>query len=511
MTRLVLAIGAFTLLGGCALPDLNNRSVSSALPAIEAADTRLGAAIAPQLAKHGDHSGILPLGNPREAFAARMLLAKTAARTLDVQYYIWNRDVTGLLLLDALCEAAGRGVRVRVLLDDNGTAGLDAELAVLSAQPNCEVRLFNPLLPRKAKWLGFVTNFGRANRRMHNKSFTADNSATLVGGRNVGDEYFGATVGVLKQDLDVLAFGPVVQRVSADFDRYWRSKSAYPVERILPSKKKNHTIRDLTIAQDAASEVLREPYRQAVRNTKFVRDLLAGELLLEWAPTQMISDDPAKGVGKAAGEDLLIHQLDEILGQPQHSIVLVSPYFVPTRAGVDAFSTLAKRGVSVRILTNSLEATDVLPVHAGYAKRRKELLKAGIRLFELRRLSPHFERHKNMGPFGSSASSLHAKTIAADHERVFIGSFNFDPRSMHLNTELGFVIESPPLAQEVADNFTEKTPTTAYEVKLNPRGKLYWIEQRGEQEIRYDAEPGSTLGKRIALTILTILPIEWLL
>ena len=507
----LLSIGTLSLWGPYMLPDLNKRSVSTALSKEDARATRLGLAIAKQLVNPPDQSGIHPLGNPREAFAARMLLIRAAERTLDVQYYIWNGDVTGTLLLNALSEAAARGVRVRLLLDDTGTVGLDAELAALSAQPNCEVRLFNPFLPRKAKWLGYLTNFKRANRRMHNKCFTADNSATIIGGRNVGDEYFGATAGILKQDLDVLALGPVVRNVSADFDRYWASQSAFPIDQLLSTKQDKNTNTRATSKQDPANNAQREPYLQAVRNTTFVRDLLAGSLPLEWAKTRMISDDPAKGIGQAATEDLLIFQLDEVLGHPQRSIVLVSPYFVPTRDGVNAFVAMTRRGITVRILTNALEATDVLPVHAGYAKYRKELLRAGIELYEMRRLSPLAEQHKSVGPFGSSASSLHAKTIAVDHERVFIGSFNFDPRSMHLNTELGFVIESPVLAKQTEDEFTNRTPTTAYAVKLNKRGKLNWIEQRGEEEIRHSKEPGATRGKRIALRILTVLPIEWLL
>ncbi len=506
-----LITSALLLLGGCTLPNLDNRSVSSVLPAAEASKTRLGQAIAPRLADQGDNSGIHTLGNPRAAFAARMLLADTAERTLDVQYYIWHGDVTGTLLLNALRKAAQRGVRVRLLLDDNGTAGIDAELAALAVESNIEVRLFNPFLLRKAKWFGYVSNFGRANRRMHNKSFTADNSATVIGGRNVGDEYFGATSGVLKQDLDVMAVGPVVQDVSDDFDRYWASQSSYPLQSIVPLDAAGQATMSTPAEQDSSDAAKRESYVRAMRNTTFVRDLLQGELPLEWAPTTLISDDPAKGIGEAAAEDLLIHQLDEILGKPESSVVLVSPYFVPTKTGTEAFVALANKGIDVAILTNALEATDVLPVHAGYAKRRKTLLEAGVKLYELRQLSDDVKRNKSAGPFGSSSSSLHAKTFAVDSERVFIGSFNFDPRSMHLNTELGFVIESPNLAQETEAEFFQKIIVTAYEVKLNEQGKLYWVEQQGSKKVRHDKEPGVTLGKRAALKILTILPIEWLL
>ncbi len=299
-------------------------------------------------------------------------------------------------------------MRVRLLLDDNGTSGLDAELAALASHPSIEVRLFNPFVIRNPKWLGgYLTDFSRANRRMHNKSFTADNQATIVGGRNVGDEYFGATAGVLFADLDVLAIGPVVPEVSSDFDRYWASASAYPVEQLLPDASdadlRELERRALKLENDQAAT----DYVKAVSESDFVRQLLSGALEFDWARTRMVSDSPpAKGLGRSEREDLLAYKLGEILGEPESRVALISPpYFVPTRAGVDAFAALANKGIEVSILTNSLDATDVAAVHAGYAKRRKALLKAGIHLYEMRRLSPDVERNQSAGPFGSSGSS----------------------------------------------------------------------------------------------------------
>src|SRR5690606_4307866 len=221
------------LLSGCALPPLTDRTQSHVLPAAEARETRLGRTLAPTVDAHPGLSGIYPLADPLAAFAARALLAEAAERTLDIQCYIWHGDTTGLLLFKAVHAAAERGVRVRLLLDDNGIPGLDDELAALDTHPNIEVRLFNPFRVRTPKFIGYVTQFSQANRRMHNKSFTVDNQATIIGGRNVGDEYFGATQEVLFTDLDVLAVGPVVYDVSADFDRYWASGSAYPAASIL--------------------------------------------------------------------------------------------------------------------------------------------------------------------------------------------------------------------------------------------------------------------------------------
>lgn len=505
---LLLLLGA-VMLTGCSLPAQNIRP-SSGLSPEEAQATRLGQALQPLMAEHRGNSGIHALPDPHDAFAARVLLSRAAERTLDVQYYIWHPDMTGTLLLEELHAAAERGVRVRLLLDDNGTNGLDTELAALALHPHIEVRLFNPFIVRQPKWLGFITDFSRVNRRMHNKSFTADNQASIIGGRNIGDEYFGATDGVLFVDLDVLSVGPIVEQVSADFDRYWASGSAYPVEQILPAV----SVRSLSRISQTAALVERDAgaaeYVSAISDSVFIRQLLDRQLALEWAHTRMVTDDPAKGLGAVEPNGLLTYQLERILEHPTEEVVLISPYFVPTAAGVEAFATLAGNGIRVRILTNSLEATDVAAVHSGYAKRRRALLRAGVQLYEMRRLSP-LERNQSAGPFGSSGTSLHAKTFAVDGKRIFIGSFNFDPRSANLNTELGFVIDSPVLAHAVHQTFNTVIPNNAYEVRLDDNEQLYWLEKRGDREIRHDHEPNTGLFKRSGIRLLSILPIEWLL
>ncbi|MFA5490413.1 MAG: phospholipase D-like domain-containing protein, partial [Candidimonas sp.] len=228
-----LALGLLVMAMRPALPSLAGRTDTVALAESEGRATQLGRSLAPLEYAHPELSGIHALADPHDAFAARILLAAAAERTLDVQYYIWRNDITGTLMFEALHKAADRGVRVRLLLDDNNTSGLDPVLAALDSHPNIEVRLFNPFVLRWPRWAGFATDFSRLNRRMHNKSFIADNQATIIGGRNVGDEYFGATQDVLFTDLDVLAVGPVVRDASADFDAYWRSDSSYPVERVL--------------------------------------------------------------------------------------------------------------------------------------------------------------------------------------------------------------------------------------------------------------------------------------
>ncbi|MFD2297004.1 phospholipase D family protein [Massilia sp. GCM10020059] len=498
------------LMAGCVgLPAHHQRTHSTA--DLDTGDTRLGRAIRPLVMAHTGMSGVYPLGDARDAFAARAMLAQAADRTLDVQYYIWRNDMTGSLLFTALRQAADRGVRVRLLLDDNNTSGLDGALAAIDAHPNIEVRLFNPFVIRGMRVFGFLTDFARLNRRMHNKSFTADSQVTVVGGRNVGDEYFGADGDVLFADLDVLAVGPVVTEVAHDFDRYWNSKSSYPADRILPAADDAAAATLSAAALQLASSARAQSYASAVHSTAFHHDLLNGTLAMEWAVTRMVSDDPAKGLGLARRGTLIFDKIRKMMGEPATELNLVSPYFVPTGAGVEAFVALAKKGVKIRVLTNALEATDVAAVHSGYAKHRKPLLEAGISLYELRRLSPVSTARSDTGMSGSSASSLHSKTFSVDRSRVFIGSFNFDPRSAKLNTEMGFVIDSPTLAGRISRAFEQRIPAQAYEVRLSADGQLYWQERRGSATVRHEVEPGTSFGQRAAVWFMSLLPVDWLL
>jgi putative cardiolipin synthase len=268
-----------SLLTGCALPSLENRTESTSLTPAQAASTDLGRAVGPALATHAGLAGIYPLSDAHMAFAARMDLIRSAQRTLDIQYYIWRNDLTGTLLLEEIHEAADRGVRVRLLLDDLGIpSSLDPTLAALEAHPNIEVRLFNPFVVRKPKFIGFLTDFPRANRRMHNKSLTADSTATILGGRNIGDEYFDATDGIVFSDLDVLAVGPAAADVARDFDRYWASASSYPVERILPQAGAGQ----LDVLASKAQAIERDPaataYMEALRGPHVIQKMLDNTL-----------------------------------------------------------------------------------------------------------------------------------------------------------------------------------------------------------------------------------------
>ena len=469
-------------------------------------ETALGRSLLPQAAAHPGLSGILPLWPGIEAYAARMVLARSAEQSIDARYYIWQRDSTGLSLLEELKAAAGRGVRVRLLVDDNGTPDLDAELAALNTLPNFEARVFNPFSLRWPRAVSYLLDFPRINRRMHNKSFTVDGVATIVGGRNIGDIYFARDTEVQYSDFDVLATGAVVDKVAEDFDAYWNSASAYPHELLVTPPP------DLSALDAAAAEARVDPdtaaYAQSVSDSRLVQGILGHTLALEWVPVTLLSDDPRKALADAPAGTLVASALGPLVGQARQSIDVISAYFVPGREGTERLAFAARQGLRVRILTNSLEATDVLPVHAAYGKYRQPLLSAGVQIFELRRTPRTEEERKALGLLGSSGASLHAKVFAVDRRAVFVGSFNFDPRSVWLNCEMGFWIESPALATTITDALDRGAATT-WQVGLDPEGALTWTGTDSATPL--SDEPGTTAFKRAALALLARLPVEWMM
>ncbi len=507
-----LLVAVAVVFSGCAtLPPPKDRVETFALT--DTAGTRLGRAVAPGVAANTGMTGIHALSDPRDAFAARVLLAGAAEKSLDAQYFIWNGDHVGYLLFQALWQAAERGVRVRLLLDDLNTKELDPTIAALDAHPNIEVRLYNPVVIRDNRAFNFVTDFTRVNRRMHNKSFTVDNQATVVGGRNIADEYFGAGAGLTFADLDVLAVGPAVSEVSKEFDVYWNSASAYRASGFVgpPAPDATATLEAKFAATRADPESI--AYLEAVRATPLLRDLLDRKLALEWAAAEVVYDDPAKTLDTTERTDVLLFpELVRKMGRPEKMLDIVSPYFVPGDGGTELLAALAKRGVTVRILTNSLAASDEKSVHSGYGKRRRDLLQAGVQLYEIKPTATK-DADQSHNRFGSGASSgLHAKTLAVDSRRIFVGSFNFDQRSARLNTEMGLVLGNPVLAQGLTRFFDVEVPMLAYEVRLTADGNsLEWIERTASGEKRYDTEPETAWSTRMGVELLEILPIEWLL
>ncbi|MEB0863588.1 phospholipase D family protein [Citrobacter youngae] len=472
--------------------------------------TRLERAITPLCASHPDQCGILALDDSLDAFAARYRLTEMAERTLDVQYYIWENDMSGLLLFSVLLAAAKRGVRVRLLLDDNNTPGLDDTLRLLDNHPNIEVRLFNPFSFRILRALGYLTDFARLNRRMHNKSYTADGVVTLVGGRNIGDAYFGAGEEPLFSDLDVMTIGPVVKEVADDFERYWQCQSVSTLQRVLELSEPETTQR-IELPESWYNDDITRRYLHKLETSQFMTHLDQGSLSLIWAKTRLLSDDPAKGEGKAPRHSLLPQRLFDVMGSPTERIDIISAYFVPTRAGVAQLLRLVRKGVKIAILTNSLAANDVAIVHAGYARWRKKLLRYGVELYELKPTRDRGTVVHDRGLTGNSGSSLHAKTFSIDGRKVFIGSLNFDPRSTLLNTEMGFVIESEVLASLIHKRFMQSQRDVAWQLRLDRWGRINWVDCPGGSERVVKKEPATGFWKRVLVRLASVLPIEWLL
>lgn len=511
--RSLVLVVCIALSAGCAtLPPPTDRVPSQALT--DTGQTRLGQAVAPWLAEHPGLSGFMPFEDPHDAFAARVLLARAAERSLDVQYFIWHGDAVGTLLWEALWQAAGRGVRVRLLIDDANNAGLDAVLAALDAHPNIELRLYNPFVNRGSRALGYLSDFTRLNRRMHNKSFTADNRVSVVGGRNIADEYFGAAEGLGFADLDVMAIGVVVQEVSREFDLYWNSPSAYPAAPFVGPPPADPA----AVLQPRFEAVLQDPraalYLESARQAPFVQELLERRLEFDWATGEVLYDDPAKTLDAEARSDLLLLPvLMRRMGTPQQRLDIISPYFVPGAGGTDVLADMARRGVQVRVLTNSLASSDERVVHAGYLKRRMDLLRAGVQLYELKPGAAKSSLRVR-GRFGpGKVSGLHAKTYAVDGKRIFVGSFNFDQRSAHLNTEMGLVMDSPAAAKQLADAFDTEVPGIAYALRIAPDGvNLQWVERSASGEtVVYDVDPETSAWQRFQVGFLAGLPIDWLL
>jgi len=473
--------------------------------------TRLERWIDPRCEANGGRSGFRLLPTGLDAFVARAVLIELADRTLDLQYYIFHPDKTGSLIIDRLIGAADRGVRVRLLLDDWGTLEKkDDAVAGLDAHPNIEIRIFNPYVHRSGlhRLAELLTSFTRVNRRMHNKQFIADGTAVVLGGRNIGDEYF--SLGELDfQDVDVLAGGPVARQSLQSFEAYWTSKFAVPISQLgkfTPDETQFATARK---ELGERCEGLRDTdYARALAGSDLAKDLRAHALHLHWAEGRVIADPPGKisePVG-ARSESYLGVQVSPYARGARSDLLIVSPYFVPGRDGVQFFGERRRDGVSVSVLTNSLAATDVWLVHAGYMKYRRPLLQEGVRLYELRPEAAGAKGPRRSGmTIGSSRASLHGKTFVFDRTSVFIGSVNLDPRSLEQNTEVGVLVHSPELAAEVGRLFDHwSSPALAYEVTTTPRGRLQWTGG-------YTNEPKAGFWRPLGAKFFSHLPIDSLI
>lgn len=521
-STLVLAL----CLGACATrPPVTafHRDASFAIP--QSMPTHIGDALAAREVAHPGVSGYRLLRTGSAALQARLALANAAQRTLDLQYYIADEDDTGKLVLEAALRAADRGVRVRMLIDDLNFKDLDNIMLTLNNHKNIEIRVFNPFATADegmfARVGNAMTDLDTLDRRMHNKAMIVDNQIAVVGGRNIGDEYFDASPNLVFRDLDVIVAGPLVSGVSASFDEFWNSDEAYPL----------HALNNTSIDQadiDKVRKDLGEHWQKEFADThdkplyqSSISDQLTREAIgLVWAPGELRVDHPEKIEGDPDYESPPARRLGELVRGAHTSVDLISPYFVPHDHGVETIRTLSAQGVHFRILTNSLASTDAVAVHAGYSPYRRPLLEAGVELYELKPVQTDVHVGGLMG--SESRASLHAKAYVIDRQIAVIGSMNLDRRSIGLNTELTVVIHSPVIAGEVEEVFERAiSPRTSYRVMLASQAEaaqlippglspssLVWITEDNGTRRTYNTDPDAGLWRNIETGIFFVLPVK---
>lgn len=503
-------LAASILIGtcGCArLPENKDRTASFAFDDTESTFLgRLFAGTCPH------RSGVIVLKSGLDAFVARAVLIDKAERSVDLQYYMYHQDTIGRLLNQRLIEAADRGVRIRMLIDDMYGIEADDVWTALDTHPFIEVRLFNPFVRNRPKALQFISRFSEVNYRMHSKSFTVDNEATIVGGRNIGDEYFEATPALSFADVDLMAIGDVVPQVSAAFDEYWNDEAAYPAttiagqagpEALASLKDELESVRTRDGAKD---------YIEALEQSNLARSLRARGPEVSCAEARTFYDSPRKKDREAGWKDQrLISQLWPYLEKATEELVIVSPYFVPGKKGAEALCALSGQGIKITILTNSLASNDVAAVHAGYSRYRRQLLEAGIVLYELdERIKKEFYKYFSWLP-GLSKSSLHAKALVIDRKAMFVGSMNLDLRSLNINNEIGILVFNEELTRKNINEFLKNLDKAAFRVTLDENGSLRWRIQRDGKEIVYDDEPYAGFWAKLTTWLVGLLPVESLL
>lgn len=448
------------------------------------------------------NSGLLLIADNYDAFAARVLAARGASRSLDLMYYLWHDDHTGRVLMQEVVRAAERGVRVRILLDDINPRNSDTAYLALNAHPNIELRLFNPSGMRDGSLLRAAEMMFRLfamTRRMHNKAWIADDTVAIVGGRNIGDAYFDAAETNFR-DLDLLLVGPAVEQTSHIFNSFWYSNAAWNIDALHPGEPAEAKAR-----LDSKIEAASEPaFPSGIDNLNALAHSVATGHGFHWTRDARVISDPPEKVRGEKTRSWLMRELQPVLKSARKRLEIASPYFIPGRKGTKTLSELVRSGVEVSVLTNSLAATDVATVHGAYANYRKRLLRAGVALFELQ----PFSHQAKISIFGSKGASLHTKAFTVDASTGFVGSFNFDPRSVSLNAEMGVLFNDEHLVAELRRRFRhEILPQTSYAVSLRD-GRLTWTGVDQGQMHQYAREPEASLSRRILAALVRYLPIE---
>lgn len=517
-TNLLLRLATvlfFLTSGGCAsLPDNSSKHESEAFTSPES--TWLGKEYSKRVINHPQgQSAYHLLSDGLDAFVARAALAQVAEHSIDSQYYMVHPDLVGRLYMDQLLKAADRGVKVRFLLDDMDEGERDFGLAMLNFHPNIEVRIFNPFGRNTGKTMQFLTGLGKQTRRAHNKSFTVDSIATIVGGRNIGDEYFDADGVMDFADLDVMGIGPVAREVSASFDQYWNHQLSYPIGLLV---EKQPTEEDYLAGRARMDKYIAEQsdsaYVISLRNSDLAKDRLHKAIVYNWADSKVYADSPDKLLEQTGDRAYQMWtDLKPRMAAAEKELIIISPYFVPGDGGVDFLVGLKEKGVRIRILTNSLASTDVSIVHAGYSRYRKPLLRAGIELYELNKKTAKTSRQAyRQGKIGISETSLHAKTFIVDRNAVFIGSLNLDARSVVQNTEIGVVIDSKEIAEIMSEGLDENFERVAFRLGLDVDDSgtehTTWTGLIDGEQTKLTREPYTGFWKRFGTSFMRLMPIE---
>jgi cardiolipin synthase C len=495
------------LWAGCASVDLDAPKEAT-YQITDTSNSRLGRVVEEIREGQGETSGFHLQRDGIQSLAARLVLAAEAEHSIDTQYYLITNDEVGRLFVAALLDAADRGVRVRLLLDDILAGGYDSTIAALNSHPNFEVRIFNPFTSRGLRVRDGLFDLARVNRRMHNKSFTVDNQVTIVGGRNIATEYFGANRKQNYGDADVMAVGPVVPEVSTMFDEYWNSRWAAPMEVFAKVKS------DPTAELGKIREVFRANWKQMERTVygealrADARDILDNRRgYFEWAEHELVYDPIAKTEGQGfKAQDGIAGQLAEVVAEAEHELMVVSPYFVPLKSGVEYFQSLIDRGLRVRVLTNSLAANNHGIVHSGYMPYRKELLRMGVELYETRVNAE--VTGVDRGGSGAALATLHTKAFLVDRDILFLGSFNWDPRSAVYNTESGVVIESDEIGGKVHRMIDRGLRQSSYRLDLDENDNIQWIDESGDSPVVKTSEPDVSWWRLFTVNLGRMLPIR---
>ncbi|HEY2634449.1 MAG TPA: phospholipase D family protein [Steroidobacteraceae bacterium] len=521
---------AIAMLCGCAgLPPGADYPKPASAAFAHPEDTRLGREFADAAREHGRDSAFRIINAGVDGFQLRMQMIDAAQSALDLQYFIFRGDETGRMLTDGLQRAADRGVRIRVLVDDGDRVAGDEQILRLLANPSVEVRIFNPSSyrghSRLVRRLNFLLNAPRLNYRMHNKLLVADGALALIGGRNIGNQYFQVDPESQFADDDVVTAGPIVGELSATFDEFWNSDLAIPAQALGRGARPDRGVTARTEHQSAGREApgaapksAAIDYASLLKSGEPLAGIASGRLPMAWAHARVVYDSPDKKQvsGGALPGRLITRAVLESIREVQSELVLVSPYFIPAADELQLLKDLRRRQVRVRVLTNSLESTTEIAAQSGYEHYRVPLLRDGVELYEVRSMLGDVRgsgQTAQVSRFGNYA--LHAKMYVFDRQKVFIGSMNYDQRSKRINTEVGLIIESTELAQQTARRFDAMVkPDDCYIVGLRPAeppgnsSRLVWRTEENGHAVEYTHEPARSGWQRLEVKLLALLPLD---